>query len=231
MAKGARLARDRRCLALLLCLHSTVALAGPDGVMAVRELLTRHASEPGVSIQVELPESSVRQLADCRGPAAELAGHSTPRWGSVTVRVTCGASERPRFVRAQIAAIGPYWELAQDVDAGAPLDTGLLRRQRGDLTQLPANAVTEPEALAGKVAARPLRAGTVLQSHWLKAPTLVSRRDRVELLVEGPGFRITRAGRALDEGGRGDRVRVRLDNREVVTGIVSEPGTVRLPGN
>lgn len=227
MAKGAPLAAGS--LALALYLQAAGAHAGPDGVMAVRELLTRHASAPGVAIQVELPERSVRQLADCRKPDAELAGHSPPRWGSVTVRVTCGPSDRPRFVRAQVAAVGSYWVLAQDVAAGTPVHAGLLERQRGDLTRIPANAITETEELAGQVAARPLRAGSILQSHWLKTPALVKRRERVTLLVEGRGFRVTREGRALDEGGLGERVRIRLDNREVVTGIVSGHGTIRLP--
>ena len=227
MAKGAPLASGS--LALALCLHAMGTHAGPDGVMAVRELLTRHASEPGVSIQVKLPENSVRQLADCRQPDAELAGHSPPRWGSLTVRVTCGPSDRPRFIRAQVTAIGTYWVLAQDVAAGAPIHADLLQSQRGDLTRLPSNAITGTGELDGQVAARPLRTGTVLQSHWLKTPAMVKRRDRVTLRVEGRGFRVTRDGRALDEGGLGERVRIRLDNREVVTGIVSGAGTVRLP--
>lgn len=231
MVKGPPLASGSQILALSLCLFGATASADSEGVVAVRELLTRHAATPGISIQVEIPESSRQKLADCPRPEVALAGHGPPRWGSLTVRATCDASQQPVFVRARVSAVGDYWVLAQDVQVGTPLAGERLQQRRGDLTQLPGNAITEPKQLSGKVAARPLRAGTILQSHWLKSPALVKRRDRVNLLVEGRGFRIIREGRALDEGGRGDRVRVRLDNRKVMTGIVSDADTVTLPGN
>lgn len=217
-------------LLLIMLLAGAQAANASEGAERVRELLARHAATPGASIEVELPPASMKKLAGCASPSVELAGHNPPRWGSVTVRATCaGDSGRPVFVRARVRAQGNYWVLARDIKAGEALHAGLLRRERGDLSRLPRNAVTDPDTLSGRMATRALRQGTILQSHWMKAPALVTRSQTVTLVAEGQGFQVTREGQALDEGGLGDRVRVRLENREVVTGTVSETGTVRLP--
>ncbi|HCK28683.1 MAG TPA: flagella basal body P-ring formation protein FlgA, partial [Alcanivorax sp.] len=76
--------------------------------------------------------------------------------------------------------------------------------------------------------ARPLSAGTVIQSHQLRKPALVERRQAVTLVAGGEGFRISREGHALDDGALGGRVRVRLSNREVVTAQVTGPGRARV---
>ena len=111
---------------------------------------------------------------------------------------------------------------------GSTTRAGMLSAEQGDLSRLPANAVLERDRIVGQEAARPLPAGTVIQSHQLRKPALVERRQAVTLVAGGEGFRISREGHALDDGALGGRVRVRLSNREVVTAQVTGPGRARV---
>ncbi|MCE1250397.1 MAG: flagella basal body P-ring formation protein FlgA, partial [Comamonadaceae bacterium] len=49
---------------------------------------------------------------------------------------------------------------------------------------------------------------------------------QVRVTVQGPGYAITSAGQALGAGAVGQMVRVRMDNGRIISGTVSEDGTV-----
>ena len=72
--------------------------------------------------------------------------------------------------------------------------------------------------------------GTVLQPNMAaekKPDILVHRNEMVRLRIEGPGFRITGMGQAIDEGRPGDTIKVRnVDSKQVITGLIAFDGSV-----
>jgi flagellar basal body P-ring formation protein FlgA len=197
-------------------------------VSAVRAFLLERASGLGDNVAVEIRRPGA-QLPPCVAPEVFMPGRGQKPWGRVSVGVRCGEqTRRVRYMQARVTVTGQYWVSAGQLPAGTPIRAGMLRAEQGDLSRLPANTVLDREQILGQEAARPLRAGTVIQSHQLSEPALVERRQAVTLVAGGDGFRISREGHALDEGALGGQVRVRLSNREVVTARVTGPGRARV---
>jgi len=73
-----------------------------------------------------------------------------------------------------------------------------------------------------------LMAGQALRQSMVKAPSLFKAGAQVRVSAQGPGYAVTSAGQALSAGSVGQTVRVRMDNGRIVSGIVSEDGTVTI---
>jgi flagella basal body P-ring formation protein FlgA len=86
--------------------------------------------------------------------------------------------------------------------------------------------VAQPEQWVGQVASRALAAGQPLRQSMVRAPSVFRAGAQVRVTAQGPGFVVAGAGQALSDGGVGQTVRVRMDNGRVISGIVSDSGTV-----
>ncbi len=218
-------------LALPLVLPLAPALAGtPAGASDLRALAQQYlqAQTRGlgerVTVEVEPPRA---HFGDCANPKPFLPGNGARRWGKVSVGLRC-AGGGVRYLQARVNVQVRYWESAHDVPRGAPVTVAHLKARQGDLGKLPRNVVRDLAALEGSVARRPLPAGTVLQHSLITRPALVERQQWVTVATGGAGFQIARRARALDSGGRGDAIRVRLQSREILNAEVTGPGEARL---
>lgn len=210
-------------LAILLFAQALPALGEEAWLERARAFLAQQASGMGEEVRVTLHPPGAHFPA-CPDPQPFLPAASRPPMGRVSVGVRCGESgQRTRYLQAEVAVIGRYLELATDLTAGQRLTPAHFTERRGELDRLPRGTLRDPQAAIGQEARRPLAAGRPLQAHQLRAPRLVDRGDRVTLEARGQGFRVTREAEALDPGGRGERIRVRLEDRRIVEARVIGP--------
>lgn len=194
---------------------------------AATALLRAHTQPLGETVQISVQPAAA--ALPCPAPMAFLPGPARDvtaleRGGRVTVGVRC--DEQVRYLQAQVSVAGRYWVAASDITAGTTITAALLREAHGDLSQLPRQAVRDAQAALGRQSTRPLSAGTVVQAQHLRAVPLVTRRQPVVMEADGAGFKITREVVALDDGARGDVVRVQLDSRTQLNAEVIGPGRV-----
>jgi len=89
------------------------------------------------------------------------------------------------------------------------------------------NVITDPGTIVGMAGRRPLYPGRPIQSSSVGAPVVVQRNRPVKLIFNDGMLSLTAKGRALQDGGVGDLVRVmNVSSSTVVTGTVSGPRTV-----
>ncbi len=82
-------------------------------------------------------------------------------------------------------------------------------------------------AVVGHEARRALSPGRPIRADFLDSPTVIEVNQAVEMLFQAPGLRITVKGRAVDEGGVGDTIRVmNVRSNKIVTGVVVDASTV-----
>jgi flagella basal body P-ring formation protein FlgA len=89
-----------------------------------------------------------------------------------------------------------------------------------------AAVLADPALWAGQVAARPLQAGQALRQAMVRAPKLFEAGAQVRVSAQGAGYAVSAGGQALSAGSSGQTVRVRMDNGKVISGVVSEDGTI-----
>ncbi|EWH00939.1 flagellar basal body P-ring formation chaperone FlgA [Halomonas sp. BC04] len=210
-----------------LALLSGTAKADDDALLqAVHGFLYSEAQSLGEEIIIELRPPSAR-LPECVSPQPFLTREGELPIGRVSVGVRCGSDGRQvRYMQAEIGVLGEFPVLATKLNAGDTVRPEHLEQRQGNLAELPNNALLDSEQIIGQVATRTLRAGQPLQAHQFRSLPLVERNQRVAVEARGAGFRVSREGQALEPGGLGDRVRIRFDSREVVTGQVAGEGLV-----
>jgi flagella basal body P-ring formation protein FlgA len=87
--------------------------------------------------------------------------------------------------------------------------------------------INDISRLVGMELRRTLPAGQPFYTNDVKTPDLIKRGEQVTLVVRRGGMTITAAGKAMDDGGRDQTIRVQnVASRRTVEGRVTAPGIV-----
>jgi flagella basal body P-ring formation protein FlgA len=83
----------------------------------------------------------------------------------------------------------------------------------------------EPQAVTGKAARRPLRAGAVCEMHDLDSPKIVHRNEVIDVAYEDDGVRVVLEAKAMSDASVGDPVQVmNIQSKKVIEAVASGPG-------
>lgn len=131
--------------------------------------------------------------------------------GRVSVRRTLLKAAR-RIPRGSL--ITPEDMVLRDEDVAGPLE---------------AEAIGSLEEALGKKARRTIGAGQTVTQSMLEDPPLVKRGANVVILAENAVIRVSTLGKVLEDGRRGERIRVmNLRSGEELLATVMGPGSVRV---
>ncbi|MDP1645173.1 MAG: flagellar basal body P-ring formation chaperone FlgA [Thiobacillus sp.] len=187
---------------------------------AERFLQTQTGGLPGtVSIQVKPPRSALPACAalDAFQPAGSRS------IGKISVGVRCLApTPWTVYLPAQVRVIGTYAVTRQPLPANHVLTAADITLREGDLGSLPADVVTDTDAMLGYRAVSGLAAGAPLRSALLRPPLAVQQGQTTRLVMSGPGFSVQSEGQALANASRGDRVRVKTRSGQVISGVAHD---------
>ena len=149
-------------------------------------------------------------------------------WGRTRIGLRCveGATAWNVFLPVTVRAFGPAWVLAEPVAAGAVLTAEDAVEGEVDWAAEAAPVMANPDMWVGQVAARTLAGGQALRQSMVRAPHLFRAGAQVKIVAQGPGYAVTSAGQAMTAGAAGQTVRIRMANGRVISGTVSENGTV-----
>lgn len=110
-----------------------------------------------------------------------------------------------------------------------PLTKDDIELQRMDLSNVPANVITDPEAILGKRTRRAVGAKTILRSDLIEFPPIVKRGDLVMIIAESDGFKITALGQVKKRGRLGERIPViNFDSKKILYARVVDANTVKV---
>ena len=211
----------------------------PDELLAsARALLKRKPPAPaGCKWQLYRPvkELVVSAAAEIK-LQAEMAEGEKP---------DAAKSRASRFVSVQVAAVSKGWKLGvrqvvfklsfpvtelvakKNIPAGSMI-TPENTKLRTVMRDRPAAGKLIPPY--GKIASRPLAAGTVVKADLVSAvkPVLVVKRGQnVVMRIQGVGFSVSAVGQALQDGRAGDLIKVRnVDTARIISARIVFDGTV-----
>lgn len=93
--------------------------------------------------------------------------------------------------------------------------------------QVREDMITDAGQLIGKMPRRLIRAGQPMTQNDVQRPVLVARQSLVTMIVQQGGMTITAQGKAVEDGGAGETIRVLNTNSNVtVEATVNGPGLV-----
>ena len=157
---------------------------------------------------LELDAANGRFDADLRAPAGDLTVATVHVSGRLKDVLQVPALSRPMMPGDVVGAQDITW---------IPVD----------VSQLPPGQVTDANELIGHTPRHPLRADVPLRPVDLEIPLLIHRNDAVMIVLEAPGMSLTVEGRALDDGGKGELIRVvNTQSNRMIDATVLDMGEV-----
>ena len=211
------------------CLALPVS-ANPDAIQstALRHLQVETRGLPGtVSIEVGKPDPQTR-LPACTQFEAYTPSSARP-WGSTHVGIRClGPNRWNILLPVQIRVTGNYVVTARSISAGQTLQEEDLVVLHGELSQQPANIITETGKASGKILKNSLAANQPLRTDLLIAPFLVRQGQNVKLHARGENFSVSSEGKALNNAAEGQVAQIRAASGKTVSGIVQADGSVEI---
>lgn len=184
------------------------------------------------------PETTVSATAGALDPRLALAGCA----GELTPFLPSGASVKGRTTVGVRCPDAGGWSIYVPVTVESATQLAVARRAlaRGEMPApsdldlvsrtvpgLPTQFLARPADTGGRRLRRPVAAGDPIPIDALAAPVLVERGQQVTLLAAAAGIAVRANAVALDDGGFGDRVRVRnAVSGRIIEGSVESKGTV-----
>jgi flagellar basal body P-ring formation protein FlgA len=163
--------------------------------------------------QIHLPDHAVR--------GGNLSG--------TMVFSTQGQEVKRIRVNARVDIYANVWVARQYLSKHQELQKDDVVVENRNIALLPQDVLTEEKEISGKRTTLSVNGREVLRASMVEVPPLVKKGDRVVLLVENEQFRITTPGEALENGRKGDRVKLtNLSTKKEVTGRVIDANTIQI---
>jgi len=220
----------------------TPANQAPPGARTLADVLRAHVArelaELGGTVEIEF-EHAGREFLELTTPPFDFSVRSTrgARLGlrEFSVALRCdGQVQRTARIAASVRLVKSVLVAARPLNAGSYVRRDSIELAPRVFTDAQELGIEHPEEVIGQEVKNFLPVGQMLRRSDLKPVDLVRRSQPVTVVGAGTGsgvlIRVT--GDALDSGGYGDVVRVRLGergrNRREVRGVVAGVGMVRL---
>lgn len=140
-----------------------------------------------------------------------------------------GRTVASQWVTAVVRRARPVVVARHSLKRHQPMESGDLEIRTVYLTQPVERYFSEMEPLIGKRAASPLQEGAPITRGQAEEVPVIRRGDRVTLVFEMEGLKITAVGQAREDGFPGRPLSVfNIDSRKTVYGTVVDGSTVRV---
>lgn len=206
-------------------LASPLATALKDHATAQLQAYAQRHHWPDYSSTITpwLP-STAQHLPQCQ-QALSFTSEQRRRqpWGRIPYQVSCAQPEWQIRGRVRVQVTLPVWVAKHNILNGQSLAASDVQQQPVRIDKLFYGFYTERTQLVGKAARRRMRSGQVITPALVTAPTLVSRNDHVVIKVAGNGVSASMAGTALEDGAKGQSIRVRNNSsgKEITAWVVA----------
>ncbi|SFE26099.1 flagella basal body P-ring formation protein FlgA [Nitrosomonas sp. Nm166] len=142
-------------------------------------------------------------------------------WGKTSIGVRCNSqfASWTIYIQAEVNVMADVLHVARPVSTGQILAYEDIAPQNVNLTHMPDGIFTQASQIIGKVATTNLTAGQPLRAQMLRAPYVILRGQKVNLVVQGRGFSISSEGQALADAAEGKVIQVRNKSGRIISGI------------
>lgn len=197
---------------------------------AIARRFVQHLRRPAADIQLTFEARTESELLD-QSPGdrlieiAPLSALDTDRV-ELSVRLwRDGRIERSFPVTLRLALRQSVFVLVRDVSKGDAIDASMISESREWRKPSEARSIAARESIPGRLAARPMRAGSPLLERDLEQARVIRRGDRVVVRCLSGGVVITLEAEARAEGGIGDTIELRkFGERTGFSAVVTGPG-------
>lgn len=199
----------------------------------IRAAALAQLQEKGVKgeIEVQLDNRGLEVVLPAdRAPNFTLNNFDySPQSRSFRADLAAEGETRPVPVLGRVTVTREVPVLARRLEGGVQIGEADIKWVPMTDDRLKGDILTEIDQIKGRELRHSVAEGRLLNARDLIPPRLVTRGSLVTLKIETPAMLITAQGRALQDGGLGDTIRVtNTQSNRVVEGTVEATGLVRV---
>ena len=196
--------------------------------VATEFLLQTSTAQPGdAEISVSAVDNRLT-LASCDALVPFLPTGSKG-WGKTTVGVRCTAPVAwTVYLRANVQITSEYYVAAHSLTKGQVLALEDLSKIKGDISNLPAGYISNPDLAIGKSIQNSVSSGTLLRLDALKSPAVVQQGQSVRVISIGNGFQVATDAQAITNASEGQVAKARTSNGVTLSGIAKAGGIIEI---
>ncbi|MFZ6689929.1 flagellar basal body P-ring formation chaperone FlgA [Undibacterium sp. SXout11W] len=201
-----------------------------DKIRQVATEYLQHIStaQPGDAEISVGPIDSRLNLAECQALIAFLPTGSKA-WGKTTVGVRCTApSNWTIYLRANVQITAEYYVAAHSLSKGQVLALEDISKIKGEISNLPAGFINNPDQAIGKALQVSISSGTLLRVDSLKNPAVVQQGQTVRVISIGNGFQVTTEAQAITNASEGQIAKAKTANGVTLSGIAKAGGIIEI---
>ena len=140
-----------------------------------------------------------------------------------------GKSIRKVPVSGKVSVSQRLLKAAKRIKSGMDIERGDLVLAMEERISLRDQVLTDPEEVVGKRAVRTIQPGQIITAKLIEEPPMVKKGKTVIIKAENNWLRVTVLGKVLENGRRGDQVRVlNISSGKEIFSIVRGPGLVEV---
>ena len=135
---------------------------------------------------------------------------SSKRIGNTTVGIRC-SDDKPWkiYIGAYIHIYKSIWVTNSGLHRNQVIDLASVSTERRDITRQTSGYILASTPIEGLVVKRNITANQVLTNNVLDSQKMVKRGDRITIISKYAGIEVRAAGIALNDGKKGERIRVK----------------------
>ncbi len=213
--------------------------AGAEQAIQSHQSIRDAASDHALTSTANLPSRAEVRVGDLDSRLRltacdqELETYDSPNGlnsGRGVVGVRCNGSKPWKiYVPVRIALMEPVVVARRALVRGQALDADDLMLSEVDVSGVHKAYFTRVEDVVGMRAKRSVGSGKLLHAGLLDRAKWVKRGNQVEIIAHGEGLQVRMMGKALGDGSRGDRIKVKnLNSGRIITGTVAAAGVVHV---
>jgi len=202
---------------------------------SIRDAAEQHALSETENLPSR-PEVSVGdldsrlKLAACDQPLDTYNSPNGLNGGRGVVGVRCSGSKPWKiFVPVKVSLMEHIVISSHPLVRGQTLEADDVTLSEVDVSAVRKAYFTRIEDVVGLRSKRAIASGKTLHAGLLQRAKWVKRGNQVEIVAIGDGLQVRMMGKALADGGRGERIKVKnLASGRVITGTVAGTGVIHV---
>lgn len=210
-----------------------ITIGDAEIMTAVRAELAKHKLDPKAEVELTTRGLSLQIPADAPAKVEVQNFTLDERTGQFNGRIVApGADGAPSLpISGRIYHTIQVPTLNRRVAAGETVSRDDVQWQTVRADTIARNVILDADKIVGMEAKRPLQAALPLHLGDVREPIVITKGSLVTLVVQSPTMMLTSKGRAMENGSKGDSIRVQnTQSKIVIEGEVVSPGTVRVAG-
>lgn len=170
------------------------------------------------------------RLAKCEQPLESFSPTSSNSGVRRTVGVRCsGSNSWTLYVTVRVEVNKNILVAKRRLERGRTISNGDFRLEKRMVSGLHGGYIENPENAIGSRLKLTLKQGAALSPGQLRRPPAVKRGSQVTILGRAGGIEVRMSGKALSDGARGQRIKVRNNSSSrQIEGTVIARGTVEV---